>query len=188
MSFKAGFVGLIGRANAGKSTFLNQVIGEKIAIVTRKPQTTRRRAIGVYTDDEAQIIFVDAPGVVQAEKGLNKFLQQEYEEIIQESDVLIALLNIDEKNPSRLDEIIDLVVSSGKPWIAVITKNDLPKYNRILILKEKLEKYGVPVFSISAMKAPDQVKEDLLPELKNTFAGLGSTSLRSRIMHDAKCA
>src|SRR6478735_2382327 len=109
MSYRAGFVGLIGLPNSGKSTLMNALVGEKVSIVTSKPQTTRRRVMGLLTEDEFQMVVVDAPGIVSAKSGLNMFLEEEAKDVISQSDVLIGVLNIDEKNAENLDQIIDLL-------------------------------------------------------------------------------
>lgn len=125
MSYKAGFVGLIGQPNAGKSTLLNDLVEEKISIVTPKPQTTRRRVLGILNRPGAQVVLVDAPGVVRSKSGLNSFLEKEALDVISNSDALCAVLNLDEAKKENLDQILELVRGSGKPWFAVITKVDL---------------------------------------------------------------
>ncbi|MFW5787886.1 MAG: GTPase, partial [Halanaerobiales bacterium] len=72
MTFKSGFISIIGRPNVGKSTFVNNFIGEKAAIVSRKPQTTRNQIKAIYTEDRGQIIFVDTPGIHKAKNELDK--------------------------------------------------------------------------------------------------------------------
>ena len=138
MSYRAGFVGLIGLPNSGKSTLMNALVGEKVSIVTAKPQTTRRRVIGIVNNKEFQAVVVDAPGVVRAKSGLNMFLHDEANDVIAQSDVLIAVLNIDERNAGHLDEIIKIVSESGKPWIGLIHKTDLPELHRPQIMRDKL--------------------------------------------------
>lgn len=162
MSFKAGFVGLLGLPNAGKSTVTNALIGEKVSIVTSKPQTTRKRIVGVYTDENLQALLVDAPGMVQASSGLNHFLQKEYQDVLQQSDVLLVVLNLDAKKPEHLDEVIQLAEQSGKPWMGIINKEDLPQFHRVLILREKVKKLGRPVVVASALKKPEVLKETVL--------------------------
>lgn len=165
MNYKAGFVGLIGLPNSGKSTLMNAMVGEKVSIVTSKPQTTRRRAMGLITDPNYQIIFVDAPGVVRAQSGLNKFLHAEAEDVISQSDVLVAVLNIDERRSESLQEIIDLVSAAHKPWIALIHKTDLPQVHRPQILRDKLSSLGVDVIQGSSLTEPGVLREILIERL-----------------------
>lgn len=163
MSYKAGFIGLVGMPNAGKSTFVNAFIGEKVGIVTAKPQTTRQKVVGVFSNDDTQILFVDAPGYVKSETGINKFLQDELASVLEESDALIAVLNIDEKKPERLEKIIEVVKESGKPWMVLITKNDMGLPHRVDILKAQLSEYNVPVRVVSSVKNPERLQQELLP-------------------------
>src|SRR3954471_14016341 len=99
MSYRAGFAGLIGLPNAGKSTLMNLLVKEKVSIVSSKPQTTRRRVLGLYSSDQGQIVFVDSPGVIAASSGLNAYLAREAEEVIKDSDVLILILSLDTAKP-----------------------------------------------------------------------------------------
>ncbi len=167
MSYKAGFIGLIGQPNSGKSSLVNVLVGEKVSIVSSKPQTTRRRMVGVYTDDAKQILFVDAPGVVKPNSGLNKFLDEESRDVIQNSDALMAVLNIDEKTEEGIDKVIELVSSAKKPWIAVISKTDLPQVHRVEKIRAKLAAQGVPVLAVSATSRPEECRETLLAALTN---------------------
>lgn len=164
--YRAGFVGLIGLPNSGKSTLMNALVGEKVSIVTSKPQTTRRRVMGLLSNDEMQIVFVDAPGVVNAKSGLNMFLHEEARDVISESDVLVAVLNIDEKSPAQLEEILTLVKESRKPWVALIHKVDLPELHRPQILRDKLSDLNVPIVQGSALTEPAGLKETLLKTLQ----------------------
>ncbi len=135
--YRSGFVGLIGQPNAGKSSLMNLLVQEKVSIVTPKPQTTRRRVLGIVSQDEGQAVFVDAPGVLKAEKGLNAFLTMEAEDVIEQSDVLMAVIATDTDSKEHAQRIVDLVADSKKPWFAVITKVDLKDFQRrIDALKE----------------------------------------------------
>src|SRR6187551_2520799 len=87
----AGAVAILGRPNVGKSTLLNRIVGEKLAIVTPKPQTTRNRITGVYNGDRGQIVFVDTPGVHGAKKGLNRFMVTEAMGVIPDVDVAMQV-------------------------------------------------------------------------------------------------
>lgn len=156
MSYRAGFLGVIGLPNSGKSTLVNRLVGEKVSIVSSKPQTTRRRSLGILTKEEGQIVFVDSPGVLAAKSGLNHFLMEEAHDVIAKSDALMAVLNIDEKDLDHLKQIVDLAVQSGKPWFAVIHKTDLPQLHRPEILKNELKEKNVPLLSGSGLKGDQE--------------------------------
>jgi len=177
VSYKAGFVGLIGQPNAGKSTLMNFLVNEKVAIVSAKPQTTRRRSLGILSTKEGQVVFVDAPGLVQAHKGLNGFLAQEAEDVIGSSDVLWAVVSVDEAQAEDAEKVIELVAKQGKPWMGIITKVDLKeKSHRVMIIKDMIEKKGAKCFSLSVKSDDKELDEErkilidevmaLLPESK----------------------
>jgi GTP-binding protein Era len=160
MSYKAGFLGLIGQPNAGKSTLMNFLVDEKVSIVSAKPQTTRRRVMGMWSTDAGQIVFVDAPGVIQADKGLNGFLAQEATDVIRSSDALVAVVSVDEQKADDAEKVINMVAAAGKPWIAVITKTDLEdKAHRVMILKRLIEDKGGKSLSVSAKLSKDDQEE-----------------------------
>jgi len=163
---KAGAVGVMGPPNAGKSSLINNIIGEKVGIVSPKPQTTRQRVVGIYSDEETQILFVDPPGQIEAEKGLNSFLQKEYEDVLNDVDVVVLTINVDAKKPEVFDPVIAQVVESGKPWLAVVTKTDLPNSHRKFYWQQRLSAYNVPVFGISNEKSSAESKTELLDKLK----------------------
>ena len=94
--FKSGFVTLIGRPNVGKSTLMNHLIGQKIAITSRKPQTTRNRIQTVYTDKESQMIFLDTPGIHKAKNKLGEYMVNVAERTLTEVDVILWLVEPDE--------------------------------------------------------------------------------------------
>lgn len=174
MGYKAGFLGLIGQPNAGKSTLMNWLVDEKVSIVSNKPQTTRRRILGIWSTEAGQIVFVDAPGVIKADKGLNSFLAREANEVIADSDALLAIISVDEEKPEHAEQIIDMVAKSGKPWIGVITKADIAeKAHRVLILKEMIQSKGGKALSLSVKESQNDLEEreallvealELLPE------------------------
>lgn len=149
-NYKAGFIGLIGQPNAGKSSLMNYLIKEKVSIVTSKPQTTRRRILGLHSESKGQVVFIDAPGLVKSTSGLNEFLQKEAEDVIQSSDALIAVLSINEDSIERNEEILELVSKTNKPWFVLITKTDIQdKSHRVFLLKDLIKKYNVEAFSCS---------------------------------------
>lgn len=163
MGFKAGFLGLIGQPNAGKSTLMNFLVDEKVSIVSSKPQTTRRRILGIWSADEGQIIFVDAPGVIKADKGLNGFLAKEAEDVIGSSDALLAIVSVDEEKPEDAEKVLEMVSKSGKPWIGIITKTDIAeKAHRLMILKKMIEEKNGKALSVSvaALKGEKDAQEE----------------------------
>lgn len=160
MGYKAGFLGLIGQPNAGKSSLMNFLVNEKVSIVSAKPQTTRRRILGIWSTEQGQIVFVDAPGLIKASKGLNNFLAKEAEEVIADSDALLAIISVDEQKPEDAEKVIDMVASSGKPWMGVITKADLEeKAHRIMILRKMIEEKGGKAMSVSIKQNEDEQEE-----------------------------
>lgn len=155
MTYRAGFVGIIGQPNAGKSTLLNHLVEDKISIVTAKPQTTRRRVLGVVSKDNGQAVFVDSPGVLNAKKGLNAFLTKEAQDVIESSDVLIAVIPLDEKKKDDVLKILNLVREGKKPWFVIITKVDMQeKFHRILMIKDLVRTIDpeVQIFEFSSEK------------------------------------
>jgi GTP-binding protein Era len=168
MNYRAGFVGIIGQPNAGKSSLMNVFVKEKVSIVTAKPQTTRRRIVGVLSRPEAQIVFVDSPGFVKASKGLNGFLAQEAKDVIEQSDVLLVVLSVDEKSPEALMDVLDLVKESKKPKVFLIHKTDLGQLeHRIGKIKDLiLERYpDAFVTGFSSEKVDPEKVERVFQEL-----------------------
>lgn len=159
--YRAGFVALIGQPNAGKSTLMNHILGEKLSIVSAKPQTTRNRITGILNREDAQIVFVDAPGTLKSTSGINKFLQEEVTDVLKKADVICALLDCD-MGEEQAKELIEQIQKGGKPWIAVVTKIDLlggtrtPKFFNYL-LEEK-----IPFVSITTAKRPKEAVEEVL--------------------------
>lgn len=165
MSYKAGFVGLIGLPNSGKSSVMNLLVGEKVSIVSSKPQTTRRRSVGLVSNKEFQAVILDAPGLIKAEKGLNNFLELEALEVIKESDVLIGVLNVDAKNFEDIEKVIELVLKSKKPHFFYINKCDLPQLHRPVRMREHLQKLGSVVIQGSAMTEVTKTKELIIEQI-----------------------
>ena len=92
-NFKSGYVSVIGRPNVGKSTLLNAIIGEKISAISSKPQTTRQNITFIHTDDEAQIIFLDTPGIQKPKNKLGEFMLTESKEGLEDSDVITYIVD-----------------------------------------------------------------------------------------------
>lgn len=166
MSYRAGFCGIIGMPNAGKSSLMNWLVEEKVSIVTSKPQTTRRRILGLKTTKAGQAVLVDAPGVIKAAKGLNAFLEAEIQEVIESSDALMVVLSIDEKQKDTLKDVLALAQKSKKPFLVVMNKIDIKAYEmRKLVLRRELEENykGIKVFEVTTQSP--EFKKEILEEI-----------------------
>lgn len=120
--FKSGFVTIIGQPNVGKSTLLNKIINEKVAIVSPKPQTTRNKIIGILNEDDYQIVFIDTPGIHKSRNKLDEYMQDSIDSAIQDVDVMLIVL--DGTKPIK-DKDIDFIKSYDKSnTIVVVNKMD----------------------------------------------------------------
>jgi GTP-binding protein Era len=126
-SFRSGFVSLVGRPNTGKSTLLNALVGQKIAIVADRPQTTRTSIQGVVTRPEAQIVFVDTPGIHKADSPLNKRMMDTVRAALEERDLLLLVADATRPIGEEDRRGVDLVRKSGTPVVLVLNKIDLLK-------------------------------------------------------------
>ena len=122
--FHSGFVAIIGRPNVGKSTFLNRVIGEKIAIMSDKAQTTRNKIQGIYTRKDAQIVFIDTPGIHKPHSQLGDFMVQSALSTLNEVDAVLFMVNATQKRGKGDDFIIERLKKVHKPIYLVINKID----------------------------------------------------------------
>ncbi|AEV95218.1 GTPase Era [Pediococcus claussenii] len=124
--FRSGFVAIVGRPNVGKSTFLNYVVGQKVAIMSDVPQTTRNKIQGVYTNDQEQIIFIDTPGIHKAHNKLGDFMVQSAMSSLNEVDAVMFMVNADQRRGAGDNFIIErLKKITDKPIYLVINKIDL---------------------------------------------------------------
>lgn len=123
--FKSGFISIIGRPNVGKSTFLNRVVGQKIAIMSDKPQTTRNKVQGVVTSDNSQLVFIDTPGIHKPKHKLGDFMVKSARNTLKEVDVIMFMVNANEPIGGGDRFIIDLLQNTETPVFLVINKIDL---------------------------------------------------------------
>ena len=131
-SFKAGFVTLIGRPNVGKSTLMNHLIGQKIAITSNKPQTTRNRIQTVLTTEEGQIVFLDTPGIHKAKNKLGDYMVNVAERTLEEVDVILWLVEPTDYIGAGERHIIEQLKKTKTPVILVINKIDTVKRDSLL--------------------------------------------------------
>ena len=122
--FKSRFVAILGRPNVGKSTFLNYVMGQKIAIMSDKAQTTRNKIMGIYTTDEEQIVFIDTPGIHKPKTALGDFMVESAYSTLREVDTVLFMVPADEPRGKGDDMIIERLKSAKVPVILVVNKID----------------------------------------------------------------
>lgn len=122
--FKSGFVAIVGRPNVGKSTLMNQVIGQKIAIMSDKPQTTRNKIHGVYTTDDMQIVFLDTPGIHKPNSKLGNYMMKAAESALSEVDAVLFLTDVSEELGGGDRYIIERLKSVKTPVFLVLNKID----------------------------------------------------------------
>ncbi len=138
MSFRSGFVSIVGRPNAGKSTLLNALVGEKIAIVTEKPQTTRTRIQGMLNvkaergRPAGQIVFVDTPGVHKPDSRLNRKMMQEIHAALESRDLILLIVDATERFRPADQHVIDLVKKAGGPVFLLLNKIDKLQKDKLL--------------------------------------------------------
>ena len=130
--FKSGFIGIIGRPNVGKSTLLNGILGEKLAIITSKPQTTRNRIVGIFNTENAQFIFVDTPGIHSARTPLNRIMVRTATETFADSDILLLVVEGgQEATPDDL-LILESLKAIPAPKFLLLNKIDLIRKEQLL--------------------------------------------------------
>ncbi|ACM60510.1 GTP-binding protein Era [Caldicellulosiruptor bescii] len=136
MAFKSGFVALIGRPNVGKSTLMNYLVGKKISIISPKPQTTRNSIKGILTLEDAQIIFIDTPGVHPPKNKLGEYMVKVSEKTLKEVDLILYIVEAIDNGIGPWDEaIIERLKEVETPKILVLNKSDLASKENIEILK-----------------------------------------------------
>lgn len=171
---KSGFVSIIGRPNVGKSTMLNQVLGQKIVIATNKAQTTRKRIKGILTNDRGQIVFVDTPGIHKPINKFGEFLLDEAKVSVPDSDLVLFLVDASEPAGKGDKWIVENVISKTKIPV-VLVMNKLDKISNQEKITQNYQSYvelfesEIPVIKISAKTGKNKAKlidliMDYLPE------------------------
>ncbi len=135
--FKSGYVGIVGRPNVGKSTLLNRLLGEKIAIVTPKPQTTRGRILGVLNLPNAQVLFLDSPGLHQPQHALGRYMLEVVKAVMSEADVLVAMIDARAGITADDERVFTRIRQTGRPALLVLNKADTVRKPKLLPLLER---------------------------------------------------
>lgn len=167
--FKSGFVAIVGRPNVGKSTLLNRVIGQKIAIMSDKAQTTRNKIQAVYTDTESQIVFIDTPGIHKPKHELGKFMLETAYSALKEVEVVLFLVNVTQKMGPGDKFIIERLKTVKAPIYLIINKIDLiqPEDLIDIINDYKAEMEFSKIIPISALQGNNV--DEMMIALKETL-------------------
>lgn len=168
--FKSGFVALVGRPNVGKSTLMNRMVGEKVAITSSKPQTTRDKISGIYTSDEMQVVFVDTPGIFKARTKLDDYMDQASLSSLKDVDLVFFM--VEPKVADKSDKALaDLLKKVKVPIFLVINKIDEIHPNKLLPIIDSYQKLGnfaeyLPISATEGIGMPDlkQTLYKYLPE------------------------
>ncbi|MFO7895798.1 MAG: GTPase Era [Candidatus Cloacimonadales bacterium] len=154
INFKSGFVSIVGKPNVGKSTFMNKLLGEKISIISPKPQTTRQQIKGIFTDDEKQIVFLDTPGFVVPRYELHEKMLEYIKNSLTDSDLIIFISDA-KKFPTDYDlQMCKWLEKFRIPKIALLNKIDLVEQDVVLQKLALLEKYEFDaIIPISILEA-----------------------------------
>ena len=170
-AFKSGFISIIGRPNVGKSTFINRVIGQKIAIMSDKPQTTRNKVQGVLTTNDAQYIFIDTPGIHKPKHKLGDFMMKVAQNTLKEVDVILFMVNAEEGYGRGEEFILEKFQSVKTPIFLIINKIDRIHPDKLLAVIESYnEKFQfAEIIPISALEGNNidrllEVVRKYLPE------------------------
>lgn len=155
MSHRAGFVSIIGKPNAGKSTLMNQLVGEKMSIITPKAQTTRHRILGIVNTDDYQIVFSDTPGIIKPHYALHESMMHQVEGSIVDADLILFITDINEKYDEN--EVLEKLEGSLAPLVVLINKIDQSDEETVLQKVEYWQQKLNPkaVFAISALHMHD---------------------------------
>jgi len=187
--FKSGFVSLIGKPNAGKSTLLNSLLGEKIAIISPKPQTTRNRILGIKHVPSGQIIFLDTPGIHRAKTLLNQSMVRTALATLPEVDAVCLLIEADSPDHEENDWVLENLRKVRKPVLLVINKIDLiPKGNLLSIMDRFSQKRPfeqiIPISALSGDGVEILVEEllKILPQGPRLFPEDMVTDLPERFL------
>ena len=166
---KSGYVAIIGKPNAGKSTLMNRILGSKISITTHKAQTTRHQIVGIYSDENTQIVFLDTPGVITPKYELQKAMMGSVERARNDADLILFIFDPTDYHPT--DEVLSLLESINKPVLLVVNKMDAASKadaeRKVSTIQKNLKTASVHYISATAgtgiQDLMDDIRSKLLP-------------------------
>ena len=154
--YRSGFVAVVGRPNVGKSTLINALVGSKVSIVTPKPQTTRHRILGIRTEAQSQVVFIDTPGLhTNARKAMNRLMNRAADTAIRDADLVLFLVEANRWTTEDAEALKRIVAAAASPVIAVINKIDKvhPKEELLRVIEEMSARFTfTEVVPISALR------------------------------------
>ncbi len=180
MSIRSGYVSIIGKPNVGKSTLLNALLGQKLSITNPKPQTTRKKILGIYSDEEHQVVFADTPGILKPDYLLQEKMLEYITNAIKDADVLLVIIDIsaDKEGKQTLNDenVISILDKVKRPKILIINKVDLSIDEEVKHLIKKVEATGkfnkiIPVSALLSFNIQSvlNVIFELIPEHPKYF-------------------
>lgn len=203
MTFKSGFVTIIGRPNVGKSTLINRIIGKKIAIVSDKPQTTRNRIQAIKNYPDAQVVFIDTPGIHKPQFKMNQYMLKTAISALDGMDIILVMMDATEP-PGRGDEFVIKALPKGKEKLfLVLNKTDLMKKQDILLAITRYSEIGdfADIFPLSALdgynvdeleksildslsEGPQYFESDMVTDRSDSF--LAAEIIREKVLHETR--
>jgi len=164
--YRAGFVTIAGRPNTGKSTLLNRVIGQKVAITSDKPQTTRNAIRGIYTTDEYQIVFLDTPGMHKPRTRLGEYMMNSVYTAIDGTDCILFMIDASQGLRAEESELLEGLAQKEAPIIAVLNKKDIAKDAQLASIEAELGRSYPQIKRIRVSAATGEGIDALLNEVK----------------------
>ena len=157
---KTAFIAIVGRPNVGKSTLMNSVIGEKVAIVSSKPQTTRNRIIGIHTVGDEQFVFLDTPGIHKPQNALGEYMVKSANDSMKDADALVLVTDCSGRITNVEKDIISFLKKSGMPSILVLNKTDLVDREQIAkVISEYAALHNFDAFIPMSAKKGNMTKD-----------------------------
>lgn len=160
---KSGYVAIIGKPNAGKSTLMNYILGSKISITTHKAQTTRHQIVGIFSDEDTQIVFLDTPGVISPKYELQKAMMKTVERARSDADLILFIHDPTDKHPA--DDVIELIKSINKPIYLVVNKMDVANQEKaersVAEIQDKMKIRSVHYVSATAGTGVPELMEEI---------------------------